>query len=78
MYKQILVPDKKNHSVEVPKEFFGKKIEVTVAEVNGSAIYPAPPAGKKIEVEELFEGFGLSPDFPSAEELRSKAWPGKW
>jgi len=25
IYKQILIPDKENHSIEMPEKFFGKK-----------------------------------------------------
>jgi hypothetical protein len=79
MYKQILVPDKKNHSIEMPKEFFGKQVEVTVEIVSSVAdTYPVPPNGKRIAVDELFESFGLAPDFPSVEEIRTKAWPSTW
>jgi len=37
-----------------------------------------PPVGKPVSLERLFEFFGADPNFPSAEELRSKAWPFKW
>jgi hypothetical protein len=80
MYKQILVPDKKNHSIEMPEKFFGKKVEVTVVEIADSTLdaNPVPPFGKKIKANELFESFGMAPDFPSVEEIRTKAWPSKW
>jgi hypothetical protein len=80
MYKQVLIPDKKNHTIEMPEKFFGKKVEVIVVEI-GDAIthaHPSPPPGKKIAISELFESFGAAPDFPSAEDIRSKAWPSKW
>ncbi|MEO6522966.1 MAG: hypothetical protein ABIN91_14890 [Mucilaginibacter sp.] len=68
MYKQTLTPDKKNHTIEMPEKFFGKKVEVIVVEVgNANAdTYPTPPMGKKIKVKELFESFGKAPDFPSS------------
>ena len=80
MYKQVLTPDKKNHSIEMPEEFFGKKVEVTVVELNdpNTIALPVPPPGKKISVNELFENFGAEPDFPTADEIRVKAWPSKW
>ena len=64
----------------MPKEFFGKKIEVIMIELGESEINarPLPPAGKKIDVEELFENFGKAPDFPSIDEIRKAAWPSKW
>jgi hypothetical protein len=80
MYKQVLVPDKRNHTIEMPEQFFGKKVEVTVVEVGDSTkmLNPVPPIGKEISVNELFESFGAAPDFPSIDEIRAKAWPSKW
>ena len=80
MYKQIFIPDKKNHSIEMPEKFFGKKVEVIVVEVGNSTSknQPIPPAGKEVSVNKLFENFGTAPDFPSVEEIRTKAWNSKW
>ncbi|MDB5124333.1 MAG: hypothetical protein JWP94_2462 [Mucilaginibacter sp.] len=80
MHKQILVPDKKNHSIEMPEKFFGKKVEVIVVELADSAknVHPVPPVGKEVAVNELFENFGAAPDFPSGDEIRDKTWPSKW
>lgn len=80
MYKQILVPDKKNHSFEMPEKFFGKKVEVIVVELSDPSAhaYPTPPVGKNTSINELFENFGDAPDFPSVEEIRHKAWSSKW
>lgn len=39
---------------------------------------PLPPIGKPVTVNELLETFGKEPNFPSAEEIRSKAWPSSW
>jgi hypothetical protein len=80
MYKQVLVPDEKNHSFEMPKKFFGKKVEVIVVEVGESALkdHPHPPKGKKVNVNELFENFGTAPHFPPVDEIRTKAWSSKW
>jgi len=79
-YKQSLVPDKKNHSIDIPEEFYGKKVEVMISELdnqNKSKRYPLPP-GKKVTANELLEHFGEAPDFPTIEEIRAKAWPSKW
>ena len=81
MYRQVIIPDKNNHSVELPKELFGKKIEVTMVEIsetNSTTERPMPPLGKKVSPNELLETFGADPDYPSIDELRSKAWPSKW
>ncbi|HEY2582098.1 MAG TPA: hypothetical protein VGI43_09830 [Mucilaginibacter sp.] len=80
VYKQVLIPDKNNHTVEMPEQFFGKKIEVIVIELGDSAddTNPSLPVGKKVSVSELFENFGSAPDFPSIDKIRDKAWPTKW
>jgi len=80
MYRQILIPDEKNHSIEMPEEFFGKKVEVIVIElgVENSTGHPLPPRGKKVSKNELFETFGADSNFPSINEIRNKAWSSKW
>ncbi len=79
-YRQVFTPDKENHSIEVPEQFFGKEIKVIIEDVDNSTklTHPVPPKGKKVNIEELLEGFGTMPDFPSIEEIRAKAWPSKW
>ena len=79
-YKKSLVPDRKNHSIEIPEEFYGKKVEVLILELSDERkenLSPLPP-GKKVSAKELLEHFGEAPDFPSADEIRSRAWPSKW
>ena len=81
MYRKIITPDKDNHSIEMPEKFFGKKVVITVVELNeevSTKKHAKPPAGKPVSLEQLFEFFGADPDFPSADEIRSKAWPSKW
>jgi len=81
MYRKVITPDKNNHSVEMPEKFFGKKVVITVVELNDEVNkekHPQPPLGKKVSVERLFEFFGTDPNFPPADEIRSKAWPSKW
>jgi hypothetical protein len=75
-YKQVLIPDKKNHTIEMPEQFFGRKVEVTVVEIDGSDknSRPVPPQGRKTSINELFENFGANTDFPTTEEIRAKAW----
>jgi len=80
IYKQVLIPDKNNHTLEMPEHFFGKKVEVIVVELGEASDEenPVPPVGKPVSLDELFKDFGAAPDFPSTDELRAKAWPSKW
>jgi len=80
VYKKVFTPDEKYHSINIPKRFYGKKIQIVVKEIDdvsfGNA--PVPPPGKKVSVTELFKYFGEAPTFPSSEEIKAKAWPSKW
>jgi len=80
VYKQVLIPDKENHTIEMPENFYGKKVEVIVIEVDdrNETTRPTPPTGKQVNTNELFENFGKAPDFPSSDSLRQNTWPSKW
>jgi hypothetical protein len=81
VYRKTLVPDKENHSIEMPEQFFGRKVEVIVMDVTANTAAdksPTPPTGKTVSVNDLFKDFGTAPDFPSIEEIRTKSWPSKW
>ena len=80
MYRTVITPTENDHTLELPKEFFGKEVEVTISQTRASSvkIIAEPPSGKKISLNQLFEDFGSRPDFPNIEEIRSNAWPSKW
>jgi len=80
VFKQTFTPSKKNHIIEMPEKFFGKRVEVIVVELDNpteNTNYPLPD-GKRIAASELLEHFGQAADFPTIDEIRSKAWPAKW
>jgi hypothetical protein len=79
MYRAIITPTENTHTLDLPKEFFGKKVEVTIVElIERTTKKKQPPSDKKVSLDELFSTFGSLPDFPSIEEIRNKAWPSKW
>lgn len=79
MYRQIIVPTEKDHTIELPKKFFGKTVEVIMVEVSPEKKgRPLPPEGKVVSLEKLFETFGADPNFPDLDSIRAKAWPSKW
>lgn len=81
MYRKIIVPDKKDLTIELPEQFVGKKIEVLAFEIN-------EPEEKVIENKPRYTGksskdavknlAGAFPNFPSIEEIRKDAWPDRW
>jgi hypothetical protein len=48
MYRQTLIPDKENHSIEMPEQFYGRKVEVIVMDVTADK-FPVPPVGKMFQ-----------------------------
>jgi hypothetical protein len=78
MYRQIIVPTEKNHTIELPEKFFGKKVEVSMVILSDPKEKPVPPEGKPVSLEKLFETFGANPEFPDLDTIRAKAWPSKW
>jgi len=75
MYKQILIPDKKNHSIDLPEDLYGKKVEVTVVEIaDTKTARLAEPKKQKSFLDDI----EAIPDFPSVEEIRKKGWPNRW
>ncbi len=75
MYRQILIPDKKNHSIELPEDMYGKKVEVTVVEItDAKTAMLVEPKNDKTFLDDI----EAIPDFPSIEEIRKEAWPNRW
>lgn len=72
MLSEILVPDENHHSIELPKEFYGKKVQVIAFEVAGNAI-----SSNKKDNDFSWDDIEYNPDFPSIEEIRKIAWPSK-
>ena len=75
MYKQIIVPDKKNHSIVLPKNLYGKKIEVTVTEVYDESLSVSEP---EKESKRFLDDIEVNPDFPDIKEIRKTGWPERW
>ena len=77
MYRQIITPTDKEHSIELPENLYGKQLEITVKEITAKA---AKPAGIKklpasLKNKSFWENIVYNPDFPSIEEVRQTAWP---
>lgn len=72
MYRTIITPTEKEHTLELPKKFFGKKVEVLVNEIAESDITSLPSALKN---KAFWEDIEFNPDFPSVEEIRKITWP---
>jgi hypothetical protein len=75
IYKEIIFPTEENHTIELPKNMFGKEVEVIFKVIDLSKDLPKL---KKQKLENIFEQFGKGKDFPSVNELRLQNWSRKW
>jgi hypothetical protein len=68
-----------NHSKMEKVLALAHKLGISVIQkADTSKATSIPPKGKSVSAVELLETFGKGPDFPSAEEIRAKAWPSSW
>jgi hypothetical protein len=79
MYKEIIIPNDQNHTIEIPKELYGKKIEVVINEISNSTdrAMAAPILPDQIKDKSFWNNLPYVPDFPSQEEIRKQAWPNR-
>lgn len=73
----IITPTEENHAIELPKEMYGKELELEIWEKTASG-KPMPPFAKPIDPKILLKHFGWGKDFPTIEELRKQTAPNKW
>lgn len=74
MYRAVITPTEKEHTLDLPKKFFGKKVEVLVNEIGRVTDAPLPI---DLKDKAFWEDIEYNPDFPSVEEIRQTAWPKK-
>ena len=77
MYRQIITPTHKEHSIELPENLYGKQVEITVKEVLAKT--PKDIVTKKLPAhlknKAFWENIVYNPGFPAVEEIRQKVWP---
>jgi len=67
MYREIIIPTGKNHSVELPPSFYGKKVEVIAFEIE-------PEKKTQSKNKRFLDDIESIPDFPSVEQIRKAGW----
>ena len=77
MYRQIIIPTIYDHSIELPENLYGKKVEVTVMELTKrttkSIVNKKLP--NRLINKAFWEDITYNPNFPSIEEIRQTSWP---
>jgi len=71
MFREIIIPTEKNHSVELPPALYGKKVEVIAFEIE-------PEKKTQVNKKRFLDDIEAIPDFPSVEQIRKEGWPEKW
>ena len=74
MYRQIVFPNQQHHTLELPKEFYGKKVEVMIVELPEKAVDEQIVS---VQTKRFLDDIEIIPDFPSIEDIRKEAWPNK-
>ena len=68
MFRQVFIPTAQNHTIDLPAEFYGKKVEITAVDISNMV---------QGNVDFLSDIEPI-PDFPSIESIRKEAWPKQW
>ncbi len=76
IFREILTPDSKNHSVRLPEYLFGRKVEIIAFEIN-EEIQSFKKSSLKNKGTVFLKDIEFIPDFPSIHEIRKQAWPEK-
>ena len=78
MYRQTLIPTEKDHTIDLPEDLYGKKVEVIVNKLEEKTSERRQskkdlPSGLKDK--KFWENIEYNIDFPSIDEIREIAWP---
>ena len=73
--REVIIPTEENHTIELPRAFYGKEVEVIF---NVRNTVKSLPKAKKIDLKSLFNQFGEGKDFPTTDEIRNRSWAQKW
>lgn len=76
MYRQIFIPDENQHTIHLPREFYGKKIEVLAFELPEKAVDEHITLASNSNRNYL-DDIDTIADFPSIEAIRKEGWPEK-
>jgi len=71
MYREIIIPTEKSHSIELPPSLYGKKVEVIAFEIEATI-------KTQSREEKFLDDIEVIPDFPSIQQIREEGWPEKW
>ena len=75
MFREVFIPTLGKHTVSLPKEFYGKTIEVIAFPIKSQKKKKTPPRTSLNAVRALAGAF---PDMTSLKEIRERSWPSKW
>ncbi len=73
MYRQLIVPTEKDHTISLPPHLFGKQVEVVINEVEEISTNLSLPS--TLNDPAFWADIPFDPSFPSITEIRNTAWP---
>ena len=77
MYRQIIIPTTKEHSIELPENLYGKQVEITVKEISAkpAKVATAKKLPSTLKSKAFWDDIPYNSASPSIDELRKTAWP---
>ena len=77
MYRRIIIPTDKEHSIELPENLYGKQVEITIKKIatKPAKVSAAKKLPARLKNKAFWEAIEYNPGFPSVEEIRQIAWP---
>ena len=73
MYRQVIVPTEKDHTISLPSNLYGKRVEVVINEVlEKPTDLPLP---SNLNDPAFWGDIPFDPAFPSIADIRAGAWP---
>lgn len=72
-------PTEENHSIDLPKEWYGKNVIVEIKEEEEPKVqYLGDVLPKTLKHFDFWKNMPYDPNFPSIEEIRKTDWSDPW
>ena len=75
MYREIIIPSNEKHSIRLPKELYGKRVEVIAFAVEEERSLFISDKKNKPGKKNFLDDIEFITNFPGIEEIRKEAWP---
>ena len=82
MYRQTIIPTAKEHTIDLPENLYGKRVEIIInelAEKTSESKLSKKALPATLKNKKFWMDIEYNADFPSIDTIRQVAWPkSKW